>query len=109
MNRNISADSGIGLPQWNGLPHYGMGQMSQMNLHAYNTVSPIYSVSQTGNFNQGFLPMVYPKSPYHYSDIEIKSYRSDNTSNQGGITTQYDRQRFLNLPRSNPNAGGWPL
>ena len=88
--RNVSADSGIGgisgQGQWN-VP-YGM---SHVNMHAYNTVAPIYSVSQHGAFNQSFLPMVYQNDPYRqgYTDIEIKSYRSDATSNRD-LTANYD-------------------
>ena len=71
--RHVSADSGIGMAHWN-VPY----NMQQMNVNGYHTVGYAH---QNGMYNPNFLPVVYPGNEYRgYTDIEIKSHRSDGTS-----------------------------
>ena len=77
--RHVSADSGIGMAHWN-VPY----NMQQMNINPYHTIG---YAQQNGAFNPNFLPVVYPNQEYRgtgYTDIEIKSHRSDGTQKFNG-------------------------
>ena len=108
--RHVSADSGIGgmsNSQWNQVNQWN-GVHQPINMHAYHTVGPsVYAINpHQAAFNQNFLPM-YSTDPYHnphhapsrpYTDIEIKSYRSDATSNRESCAAAYD---CINLGTNN--------